>query len=206
MTDLELIALFTVSWIGAAAIWMILDWVSRPKHSRFVAKGDRIGRGPFAYHHFKKIRRAEEHEETRLLLEARYATPTLATSRKRRARVRLRHQAQPGVSIEDVAKRAWVELADSGGGLGEANVVRLESGQPAIRYNSILDVDEIMVVLPSGMAAWPSTALDPFASRRLADLGEEALDSPESNNTQNEQSAAEFASESSELEELRETG
>ncbi|MEE9415988.1 MAG: hypothetical protein V3V01_11940 [Acidimicrobiales bacterium] len=173
MTDLELIALFTASWIGAAAIWMLLDWVSRPKHSRFIVKGDRIGRGPFATHHFRRVRRAEESEETRLLLESRYGSPTLALSRKRRDRVRARHDRTHAPTTHELDQRSWIALSESDAGFGPANSTLLKSGQPAVRYNSVLETEETMMLLPGGAVIWPSITLDPFASKRLADLDDD---------------------------------
>ncbi len=204
MTDLELIAVFAASWTLAAAIWMLLDWAARPKHARFRPKGDRIQRGPFAYRHFRKVRRAEENEEIRLRIEERYDRPTLAIRKKRQHRVLARHDriagdhsahtvgagttsdvddaGQTGLAAGDQDEKTaiyWTELRDKAMGFDPENQERLAAGKAPVRFNPVLGAHEEMLP-PDGDndARWPTVAVDPFADLEPAAIAETDAETP----------------------------
>jgi len=87
LTERELLLIFALVWIGAVAVWILLDFLGNnwPKR-RFRARGYRVPGSPRRRGEVVSSLRRYRDEEVRDTLESATGRPTLALSRKRRQR------------------------------------------------------------------------------------------------------------------------
>lgn len=95
LTERELLLIFALVWIGAVAVWILLDFLGNnwPKR-RFRARGYRIPNSPRRRGQVVSSLRRYRDEEVRDTLEEATGRPTLALSRKRREQTRLRRRPE----------------------------------------------------------------------------------------------------------------
>lgn len=93
LTERELLLIFALVWIGAVAIWILLDFLGNnwPKR-RFRARGYRIPNSPRRRGEVVSSLRRYRDEEVRETLESATGRPTLALSRTRRKRAEQRRR------------------------------------------------------------------------------------------------------------------
>lgn len=87
LTERELLLYFALFWIGAVAVWILLDYLGNnwPKR-RFRARGYRVPMAPWRRRHVVRSIRELRDEEVRETLESATGKSTLAVSRRRRVR------------------------------------------------------------------------------------------------------------------------
>lgn len=112
LTEREMLAVFGLFWVGAVAVWILLDFLGNnwPKR-RFRARGYRLPWHPGRRRQVTDSLRRLRDEEVRETLESSRGRPTLTRSRARRIRAELRERPswgrrtrhdEPGGSADDV--------------------------------------------------------------------------------------------------------